>query len=97
MTEVRETTRRDRILERSVMSASVIPSAKNSCSESRERFASGRTASEVIARAGAAVALPTAARARRETTAKTRAAGGGLAKGQHPPGFVLLDEGAPRP
>ena len=53
MTDVRETTRKEPMWDRSVISASVIPSVKYSCSGSRERFASGRTASEAIAPAGA--------------------------------------------
>ena len=44
MTEVREITRSALILERSAISASVIPSAKYSWSGSREKFSSGRTA-----------------------------------------------------
>ncbi len=42
--EVRETTRRVSILDRFVISVSVMPSAKYSCSGSRERFSSGSTA-----------------------------------------------------
>ena len=44
MAEVREITRRALILPKSVMSASVIPSAKYSCSGSFDRFSSGSTA-----------------------------------------------------
>ncbi len=42
--EVREITRSDRICASCVMSSSVMPSAKYSCSASPEKFASGRTA-----------------------------------------------------
>ncbi len=48
MTEVREITRRERIEARSVISSSVIPSAKYSWVASPERLASGRTAREEI-------------------------------------------------
>src|ERR1019366_2270430 len=44
MAEVREMTRNELIRARFVMSSSVIPSAKNCCSESFERFSRGRTA-----------------------------------------------------
>src|SRR5712692_6666623 len=46
MTEVLEITRKALIFERSVMSASVIPSAKKSWSGSREKFSRGNTARE---------------------------------------------------
>ena len=46
MTEVRETTRRLGIRASSVMSSSVMPSAKYSCEESPERLTRGRTARE---------------------------------------------------
>src|SRR6478609_9683516 len=45
MTDVREITRSALIFESSVMRSSVMPSAKYSCSGSRDRFSSGRTAS----------------------------------------------------
>ena len=48
MTEVREITRSALILDRLVISASVIPSAKYSCSGSPDRFSNGRTASELM-------------------------------------------------
>jgi len=46
ITEVRDITFSDPIFDRSVISSSVMPSAKYSCSGSPERFASGNTASE---------------------------------------------------
>src|SRR5262245_39606030 len=48
MTDVREMTRSALIFESSVMRSSVMPSAKYSCSGSRDRFSSGRTASARI-------------------------------------------------
>ncbi len=48
MTEVREITRSPPILARSVMSCSVMPSAKYSCSGSPDRFSSGKTATDRI-------------------------------------------------
>src|SRR5690348_9820804 len=51
MEDVREITLRLGILASSVISSSVMASAKYSCAGSRERFSRGRTASEVIAAA----------------------------------------------
>ena len=48
ITDVRDVIRRLPILARSVISASVIPSAKYSCSGSPERFSSGITASDAM-------------------------------------------------
>src|SRR5262249_42139099 len=45
MTDVREITRSALIFESSVMRSSVMPSAKYSCSGSRDKFSSGKTAS----------------------------------------------------
>jgi hypothetical protein len=52
MTDVREITLSDEIFARSAMSASVIPSAKNSCAGSPERLASGRTAMDPTCETG---------------------------------------------
>src|ERR1700686_980144 len=49
MIEVREITRKGRVCANPVISASVIPSAKYTLFESRERFSSGNTAIERIA------------------------------------------------
>src|SRR5207247_2463167 len=46
--DVRDITLSARILDRSVINCSVIPSAKNSCSGSLERFSNGSTATESI-------------------------------------------------
>src|SRR5262249_7044520 len=56
--EVREMMRREPIWARSVVKASVIPSAKYSCSLSPERFSSGSTASEWIAGETSAARCP---------------------------------------
>src|SRR3954447_26434807 len=48
MVESREVTRKELILATSVISSSVMPSAKYSCAESPERFSSGSTAIDPI-------------------------------------------------
>src|SRR5260370_15863363 len=48
MAEVRDVTRNVAIFESWVISVSVIPSEKYSCSGSRDRFSSGKTASDRI-------------------------------------------------
>src|SRR5262249_31931809 len=55
ITEVREITRSELILAKLAISSSVIPSAKYSCSGSREKLSRGRTARErIFAAAGPA-------------------------------------------
>jgi hypothetical protein len=72
----------------SVITASVIPSAKYSCSGSFERFASGRTASESIRPLPfdqRLLSLPTSAAKR---SARTASAPSRLAASGNPPGRV---------
>src|SRR5580700_11834598 len=77
MTDVREITRKSRILERPPMSASVIPSARYSCDGSPERFFRGSTARELIFRRLASLVrsgiktYPKVSKARNATTPKT--------------------------
>ena len=58
ITEVREMTRRPLIIDRRPISSSVMPSARNSCAGSPERFFRGKTAIDFIAEGFSPFALP---------------------------------------